>query len=383
MQLLVHSFFFLLLIFSSASAEYTKEFAESEYSVAVAFLVADFKYNDAQGVKLCEVKQASTSLFTMGRFMHDGECVTSKKFVEIMGQWGVRGWNHKTTPCDGTLRNFLNNDPLWTSTSFINNILKDPDYKYALESPFYNPKDISQYAAFAYGKRNQVKQILQSPSTYQRVIVIDEPTFSYWIDKLKMAELFTLNSTLEKVRPIWKNCIKKDDPEELYQSILEEIPGDYVVIKPRTCFKSKGIMLVHKENLLEILTLIMTTPPELSKHQDKTLRYWAKDSMSSFLVEEFIESDPVQTESGRLFDTTYRTTFIAVYEKDAITLHLLDTYLKYPKLALDEPGKYADKHISNIHVKEVGTIPPERLIEIERQLSEPLLLMFENMLKYK
>lgn len=383
MQLLVHLFLFLLLIFSSARAEFAKEFTESEYPVAVAFLVADFKYNHEQGVKLCEVQQASTSLFTMGRYMRDGECVTSNKFVEIMGQWGVRGWNYKTTPCDGTLRNSLNNDPLWTSTAFFNHILKDPDYNNALESPFYNPKDISQYAAFAYGKRNQVKQILQSPSTYQRVIVIDEPTFSYWIDKLKMAELFTLNPMLEKVRPVWKNCLKNADPEELYQSILQEIPGNYVVIKPRTCFKSRGIMLVHKDNLLETLTLIMTKPPELSKHQDKTLRYWAKDSMSSFLLEEFIESDPVLTESGRQFDTTYRTTFIVVYEKDSITLHLLDTYLKYPKRALDEPGKYADKHISNIHAKEKGAIPPEKLAEIEQQLSEPLLLMFENMLKYK
>ena len=105
--------------------------------------------------------------------------------------------------------------------------------------------------------------------------------------------------------------------------------------------------------------------------------------MKSFLVEEFIESDPMLTESGRLFDTSYRTTFLLEYEKDQITLHLLDTYLKYPLLAIDEEGDYKEKHISSTKAMEIGYIPEEMLAEIEQQLSEPLLIMFEKMLSNK
>lgn len=383
MRMITQPLILLVLIFSSLRAEYTREFSESDYPVAIAFLVADYKYNQEQGVKLCEVQQSSISKFTLGRYVQNGKCITSEKFVDLIDRFGVPGWHLPKTPRDESLWNLIDKSPLWNCIPSFSLLRYHINYINAMERPVSDPNRISSYHALVYGRSSQVKTVSENPSLYSGAIILDEPTFPYWIDKLKMSELFNLDPMLEKIKPIWRDYHKEENPETIYENILENFPGEYVVIKPRKCFKSNGILLVHKDDLLQIIEHICKKSSELNNSTDHAVKYWKKDRAKSFLVEEFIESDPMLTQSGRLFDTSYRTTFLLAYENHQITLHLLDTYLKYPKLALDQVGEYKDKHISDTRVKEKGIIPKEMLAEIEQQLSEPLLIMFEKMLSNK
>jgi len=372
-------YFFLALLSTLCAQEFQKPFSGSNWPAAITFMVADFKYNSEQGVKICEVQHGSTSAFTLGRYPRDGECVTSQLFADAFRQWTPHCWIKTQGISDKVLYATLEMDDHWETIPKFKNLTSQDLFKNATDRPVSDLGKINDYHAICYGPRHAAMELSEYQDEYPGILIIDQPTFPYWTDKYLMGFLFRGDPVLEKVKPVWK-LYQKTCPALVCEKVKEEIPGHYVVIKPRKTFLSKGVLIVHKEELLSILTLIIDQPSQLKKHPDKSFQYWSSDRSPSFLVEEFIESDPVLAENGKWYDATYRSTFIISYEQEEITLRILDTYLKYPQKSLDETGTYTEKHASHPAVMQVGFIPPETTAEIEQQLSAPLMMMFEKML---
>lgn len=365
-----------------AAAEFHKECTNSLWPAAIAFMVVDFKYNSEQGIKICEVQHGSTSKFKLGRYARDGECETTRLFVETFAQWKPSCWIKDDGIADKTLLTVLKGSPKWSITKDYKKLLTNKYFKKIISKPVLDPEDINNYHAICYGWKKAITPLLNQKQLYPGILIIDEPTFPYWTDKLKMGLMFKRDPILEQIKPVW-SCYDKYLANDVYQKILEDIPGDYVIIKPRATFLSKGVIAIHKNELQKLLKLIIDNPSNLKKHPDPNWRYWSSDRSSSFVVEQFIESDALPAENGKFYDVTYRTTFLLFYEHKQITLQLFDTYLKYPKKSLDEKGSFTEQHCSHPEEMQKGFIPPEIIVEIEDQLSEPLLLLFEKMLSSK
>ncbi|MDB2613736.1 hypothetical protein N9Y92_01090 [Chlamydiales bacterium] len=188
-----------------------------------------------------------------------------------------------------------------------------------------------------------------------------------------MSRLFLKNEELASYKPHFK-CYKKKIVLSLKNKICSEIPGDYVVIKPLKSFKGNGVIILHKNELDETLQQIQ---------QQKG--YWKNDRSESFIVEEFIESDPLITErlDNRPYDATLRAIFGLVYNQGKITIHPFGMHWKTPKLSLFETGSFDLLHQSfgrRTNVDENAPVDQEMQIIINKQLERALTLLYIEML---
>ena len=73
-------------------------------------------------------------------------------------------------------------------------------------------------------------------------------------------------------------------------------------------------------------------------HDSKDPAYtaWKKDSFDSFIVEEFVASDPIAIPhlENRIYQPTMRVAFLLVYNKQCHHVHFLGGYWKTPSLSL-------------------------------------------------
>src|SRR5438309_3155602 len=63
-----------------------------EYPADICFMVADLKYNARQGIKICEIQQASLSLFNGDTFRMVQEESIYKELLRILSLYNKNGW---------------------------------------------------------------------------------------------------------------------------------------------------------------------------------------------------------------------------------------------------------------------------------------------------
>src|SRR5438105_280604 len=76
----------------------------------------------------------------------------------------------------------------------------------------------------------------------------DAASRPYWIDKYKMTSLFNNHPLLATIKPEWGLYPKTYTPT-LADQIIQDIPSDFFVIKPRGSFVGRGVIIVAKKNL--------------------------------------------------------------------------------------------------------------------------------------
>jgi hypothetical protein len=145
------------------------------------------------------------------------------------------------------------------------------------------------------------------------------------INKFFTNKLFS--DELSNFRPRWL-LIKKKYTETLAENINNDLNSEKVIIKPLIGCKGNGITVVKKEDLdSELKNMLIKTPPI------KDDNFWAEDKEPMFLVEEYVESKPIQTDNG-LFDATLRMVFAFENSADYSSVHYFDGYWKLPKLPM-------------------------------------------------
>lgn len=360
----------------------TKDFTSSKQPVDVSFLVADLKYSEKRGVKICEVQNGIHSTFYGDRFSHGEPGIIPENFYHTLLQYQDKFW---TTPYDiaeSQIRMILKQAPEWTRKGSLNEIKKDPDFLHRASLPIYDPYNIHNYHGFLYTKLGQIGDYKAFHKKYPGIIVLDQSTFPFWVDKYKMTALFSKNETLSQYKPRW-NLYPKKYSKNLANQIINDIQSDLFVIKPRGTFLGFGVIIVDRENLNDTLKYILKKSRKLKNDPDHSYSYWHGDRFDSFLVEEFVPSDPISVAhfENKIFQPTMRVAFLLIYNNQTIDLKILGGYWLLPYYSLSEGRTLNEKHKAYCKAPYFCKVDSDTMEKVKDQLEIALPLLYEQMLQ--
>lgn len=367
-------FFFLCLLSLSLHSA-------SKYPVDISFLIADMKFNEKQGVKICEIQHGILSTFYGDRFSHGEPGEICENFYNTLLQYQNQFWTIPSSITEFQINSLLESVPEWHTFSHLKQLKKNSYFIKQSTLPVYDPHNIHSYHGCLYVRPTDFKDLDVFLEKHPGMIVMDRATFPYWVDKYKMSKLFTQNETLASFKPKW-NLYSKQYTPALANQIVNDLGGDIFVIKPRSTFLGNGVIIVEKENLDSTLQYILLKNNDLKNNPDRAYHYWHKDSSDSFLVEEFISSDPITVAhlENKVYQPCMRVAFLLVYNQK-ITVHHLGAYWKLPPFPLSAPTTLTNKHKTHGKPPQFCSVNPETLDKVLKQLDIALPLLYEQMLE--
>lgn len=343
----------------------------------ISFFLADVKYNAKQGAKICEVQQGNISLFKGFDFIFQRKGVIGERLAELLSQYHSNFWFLENGITYSPMREHLIHHK-WKASPCLLDLYLDPQFK----KPVADPDDLKNYHAVVYGRLFSEEAVGDFQKNCPGALLMDAANTAYLLDKYKMSQLFVGDGRLEKVKPKWKLYPKRYN-KQLAQQIIEEIGSDLLVIKPKSSSEGKGVIIIPKEQLDTTLKKITFDSKSLKGVEDRGYKFWEFDHSDSFLVEEYIPSDPIYPEhlGKKPFNATMRVVFVLVYHQRQVHLHYLGAYWIIPEKSIDEEGTLHER--SKAYV--LGTsyycdVAKDTLEIVENQLREPLILMYKRML---
>lgn len=379
--------FFLVLVLPLHTNAWAKSKKSSEISLKeslaadITFLIADLKYNEKDGVKICEIQNGIFSVFSGWDFLNNAEGLVPTMFKEFLERYQTNVWYAVTNISDPKFRDrFLQSD--WTNVASYNGLLSNQLFIDASKNTPANKYSLADYAGIAWVGPLFVKSVPEFRAQYPGVLLLDAAVIPYSGDKYLMTQLFSANEQAAKLKPKW-NLYSKKYYHSLFKKICDDLESDIVVIKPRKSALGNGVIITSYGELDSILSYILTTPKEiLSADPDPSYSYWAKDKCDSFLVEQFIPSDPVLVPhfDHQPYDGTMRVVFFLYYDNQEMKIEFLEAHWKLPKLPVDSGGTLTEIHKSYGKTPHFTLVDDVTLEEVKRQLSEGLPYLYKQML---
>lgn len=373
----MYVFVFLLVCFF-CSVQSAKK-----YPADVCFLVADLKYNAQQGVKICEIQQACLSLFNGDAVCSVEEESIHKELLRILSLYNKNGWVVANGMADKNIVSALASSFSWRTPQDMIALCSDAHFMNCAKQPVTDMYDLSSYQGFLYAKGSDLCVIDDFAQRFPGVIVIDKSSFPFWIDKYQMTQLFAEDELLSPFKPKWGNYKKIYTPE-LAAQIAYDLQGDTFVIKPRGEFMGKGVIIVQRQDLDEVLYYITTKSGRLAESKDSAYVAWKKDFFDSFIVEEFVTSDPIAIShlENRTYQPTMRVAFLLVYNKQRHHVHFLGGYWKTPLLSLDEEGDFMQKNKDICKLPYYCAVDANTMQLVQQELSIALPILHKKMLQF-
>ncbi len=366
-------FFFIFLFFSLDASQYPAE---------ISFLVADLKYSADHGVKICEVQQGIVSSFRGEAYAHKGESVIAKNAIDVLSLYVNKGWTVLDLHTDQQIQKNISESDQWVCKSSSSEIFNDFDFRIGSKLPIADRSNLSNYYGFTYLRPKQVKDHHKFSELYPGIILIDAASYPYWIDKAKMSSLFDLDPTLQQIKPRWGVFPRQYHPQ-LAGDIMEQIPADAFVIKPKGAFLGNGVIIVAKDNLDETLAYILQPSDKLRSERDSSYSFWGKTKEDCFIVEEFFESDllAVPQFKNRYYQPTMRVAYLLVYNQARIESHFLGSYWLLPKISIEEEGSMNDRHKGYCKIPHYYRVDQEIESKVIEELKDPIKLFYQKMLE--
>lgn len=363
-------------------------YAVPRYAIDISYLVADLKYSQEHGVKICEVQHGSLSALDGDVFLSEGAGIISSKIGDFFDLFPIQKW------AAGLLYPPLKiclDAKGWEIEPSLQALLKNPAFlKYAAQRPA-DPCSVNSYSCIVYDDYDIARRFKFYCEDYPGVVFINAATFPYWEDKYKMNALFELNDELKQVKADWRLYPKKYDTH-LAKRIQEEMPSELYVIKPRRGFLANGVIVVAHQDLDAILHSILEPFSELEQHPDKKYSYWCKNKDETFLIEKYYSSDYVrfsppsdQNKMGERvyhYDATMRLAFILQYDGGKMTYHCLGAYWKLPSKAIEEEGPLNETRISCCKAPFYQAVDPQVFEMVNAHMGRTMLLLYEKMLHH-
>lgn len=308
-------------------------------------MVADLKYNALQGVKICEVQQATLSLFNGDSFRDKQEASIHKELLRTLSLYNKNGWVVADSIADKKLVSTLAGSQTWCAPKDIIALFSDPDFRRRAKLPASDIHGLVDYQGFLYLSWSQLHVISDFEERLPGLIVMDKSSFPLWIDKYQMTRLFAEDELLSSVKPKWGNY-KKHYTKKLATKVAEDLKCDTFVIKPRGNFMGRGVIITSLNDLDEVLRYIITKKGALAESKDPAFAAWKRDTFDSFVVEEFVTSDPIKLPhlENKAYQPTMRVAFLLVYSNRQHHVHFLGEYWKTPELSIDEEGDFMHKN---------------------------------------
>jgi hypothetical protein len=316
-----------------------------KYPVDICYMVADLKYSAARGVKICEVQQASLSMFNGDAYRNPEEESIHKELLRMLATYNEHGWVVSDGMADKKLVATLTEAPGWRDPKDMIALFSDQQFKDAAKQPPTHPHDLSTYKGFLYISWSQLSAIYDFETRLPGMAVVDKSSFPLWIDKDRMTSLFAEDERLAALKPKW-GSYKKIYTKGLAATIASELGCDTFVIKPRGNFMGRGVIIAQRQELDEVLRYIITQKGLLTESKDPAYAAWKNDQFDSFIVEEFVASDPITLPhlGNKKYQPTMRVAFLLVYNKGCHYVHFLGSYWKTPEVSIDEPGNFMHKN---------------------------------------
>lgn len=358
-------------------------YTTEQYPADVCFLVADLKYNAQQGVKICEIQQACLSVFNGDMFASVEEQSIYTELLRTLSLYNKNGWVVAHRMADKNIVSTLGSSSLWHSPQDIIALCSDPDFMHQAKQTAADIYDLSSYQGFLYINGSDLSIIDDFSQRFPGMIVLDKSSFPFWIDKYQMTQLFTQDELLSTLKPKWGNYKKIYTPE-LASRIANDLQCDTFVIKPRGEFLGKGVIIVQKEDLDEVLLYIITKNGKLAESKDPAYTTWKRDTFDSFIVEEFVTSDPITIPhlDNQIYQPTMRVAFLLVYNKQRHNVHFLGGYWKTPALSLDEDGDFMHKNKDVCKSPYYCAVDPIIMQSVQQELGSALPILHKKMLQF-
>jgi len=319
--------------------------AAEKYPVDLCYMVADLKYNARQGVKICEIQQASLSMFNGDRFRAPEEASIHAELLRALSLYHKTGWVVSDGMADKKLVATLAGSKTWHNPSDLIALFSDPQFKERSKRQPSDIHDIASYAGILYTSWSQLSAIYDFEDRLPGMAIMDKSSFPLWIDKQRMTQLFQQDARLSTFKPKW-GSYKKRYSKNLAATIAADLQCQTFVIKPRGNFMGRGVIIAPFEELDKILRFIITKKGALAERTDSAYTAWKNDAHDSFVIEEFVASDPIKLPhmENKTYQPTMRVAFLLTYNKGRHNIHFLGEYWKTPHLSLDEPGDFMEKN---------------------------------------
>ena len=346
----------------------------------VTYLVADLKYNEEQGVQICEIQQGRASRYIGIDYVYEQNGFIAKNFAVVMKRYHQKGWFLRNDIRDPHTADALTAIG-WRGFENLEELLEDEDFILSASEPVCSLASVSDYSGVLFARYSSLRPYDEFRKKYPNIIILDEATLGYCGDKLKSSLLFT-DLSIEKFKPTW-NLYKKIYSNNLANMIAEDMGTDLVVIKPRRAAKGYGVIVCSTQELDNTLQYILTGGELLLEDPDPSYRYWAFDNSLSFIVEAYSPSTPTPVAhlEDRYFDPTMRVVYVLVHSDHQIHLHCLGSYWKLPEMSLDQEGNLNDLHKSCGKIPYFSEVEPSVDDEVQEQVRECFHQLYEIMLE--
>lgn len=342
-----------------------------------SFFVADLKYNEIDGVKICEIQQGALAVFSGYDHLNGTEYFVENAVANYLLQFkkpiffidrDVRSAEIAQLLKEGGARNFASSEQLFADQEFLAASLKSQENE-------------NGYQCLLLAKPRTTSPFKEFTEKYPGVLIVDAASFPFWIDKYKMSLLFSGDPILEAIKPAW-GIYKKKYQGNLAEDIIKSLGGDQFVIKPIGSFLGNGVLIVDKDNLEDALKYVVTRIKPPITLQNRIYSYWSTDIKDSFIVEKFYGSDPVKVPHLRneLYDGTVRIAFFLSYKQKEITFKTIEMHWKLPAIPVTDKGSLNEMHLSIGKMPYFAEIEPEIQARIENQLMEALPVLYMKML---
>ena len=373
----------ILLLFISSHWIHAENINKSipNLPVDVSYLIVDLKFTKKNGAQICEIQHGVVSSFKGDKYSNNGIELIAQNFVKELGKFYEKSWVETESVRDVSSRQLLLVNDQWIKINKFENLLKDRQFLLHASLPVYDPEDLFSYHGFVIIKPKATDNRELFRKKYPGVVFIDNAIYLYQRDKGKINQFLRNHPIAEKHKPKW-NIYKTKYHKNLATTISQEIGSDLLVIKPINGIQGRGVIILKKEDLNQVLEGILNKDEEKIPKKDSAYQYWLTTPNKFFMVEEFADSDPVRVLhlGGKFYSPTIRIAFLLFYSKRNIEIVCLGGYNKLPKKALSDEGTLNEKH------KSAGTLPyfckadPLVIQEAGDQLKEVLTVVYRRML---
>lgn len=371
----------ILLQIQNLFGEEDFEALPSSYPVEISFLIADLKIDRKGSPKICEIQNGSLSSFKGECFSNGGISRIVEKLLQILDSFHLSCWVKLDDVCDKTMKHLFHLSPDWNKFNNFATLSCDPAFIQQGGQAVYDPNSLSNYRSLIFSRVGYVNDADTFAQKFPSAIIMDRATIPYWVDKYKMSWLLKGDPLLEEHKPKWA-LYQSAYFEDLAKGIIREIGGEIFVIKPRGEFLGTGVIIASKDELDATLKYILTGNLDPGLTLDASHEFWLKKRPTTFLVEEFIEADPIIVPhlEGKLYSPTLRIAFLLIYQNREVHIKFLGGFYFLPKKPITEPGSLNEKYKSCCHPPHYSKISFAELKRVEEQLKNALLAFYRKML---
>lgn len=351
--------------------------------VDVSFLIVDTKYNEERGAQICEIQHGGFSGFTGNVNLHERKDRIVEKLVEGLSSRFKHCWAASQAFVDPTIKRLISEHSQWTHVNQLKDFDTNADFLIKATRKPKNPHDLSAYHGLVCISPGMRMDRGQFQLNYPGVVLIDNAFYSYASSKATMTKLLMEHSFTKEHKPKWGLYNKNDN--DLAERIDKEIGSDLYVLKPIDEFNGKGVIIFRKEDLQLTLDYLFRRKSSGVGTNDKAYDYWRGTSEVEFIVEEFIEVEPVSVPhlEGNLYCPTLRLAFLLFYSKNTIEIVGLGGYYTLPRKALNEPGSLNECYKSYVVPPHFAKADPEIKEKAEVQIKEVLKIVYQKLLGIK